>query len=496
MRLPYIDASIGDPGRPFTHAAQYAFKKTRKVLHQYDNYGEYERKVIFSIMNYFNDVIGIKRQGWTGVGTDCFVITNGTTEGFAMLMAVLGKEAREYNELTHQKTEPVILMPVPTYGLFFRQPEEHGIKVVKFAREADGSVDPKKLDDLITSIHAAGEQRVIAYYDSNPNNPTGYIRDQAQTRALGEVFKKHNDLADDKMAEDRKKVARDDRWRLREELSNRIRIIDDMVYLGTEYGDKKPAPFMADETLFNDTFLITGGSKIGLAALRAGIVIGHPNYAKKIHEKIKSNQYFPPIPALHALEAAFSMEPEHMEAKKTHLNVMNAEHQFSGKFMKALINGIDSVEVTASERRRMAKAIMQAHGTEKEDANERLKAGIKDVKVVTNPEAGFFHLLDFSALKGKYYSNNAIHYKAYCGSELVKDEWALQHTHRASRLAFCSGTFVGFPIEDMIVRTSFAMPPEKIVELVDRIEYSLGWFADNEKDAKFASPEKTPYLQI
>ena len=60
-------------------------------------------------------------------------------------------------------------MPIPTYGIFFAQPEKFGIEVIKLQREEDGSVDPEKLLELLRAENKAGKHHIVGYYDSNPN---------------------------------------------------------------------------------------------------------------------------------------------------------------------------------------------------------------------------------------------------------------------------------------------------------------------------------------
>ena len=84
-------------------------------------------------------------------------------------------------------------MPVPTYSIFFDNIHKNGIDIIKLPREGDGSVCPKKLHNLMIDTYKAGKQRIVGYYDSNPNNPTGHIRNASETRALAKVFTRHNE---------------------------------------------------------------------------------------------------------------------------------------------------------------------------------------------------------------------------------------------------------------------------------------------------------------
>jgi aspartate/methionine/tyrosine aminotransferase len=38
------------------------------------------------------------------------------------------------------------------------------------------------------------DQRVIAYFDSNPNNPTGHVRDHTETKRIGDIISDLNEF--------------------------------------------------------------------------------------------------------------------------------------------------------------------------------------------------------------------------------------------------------------------------------------------------------------
>lgn len=469
--LPRIDVSIGDAALPFNAAARYGYESAAAVINQYDNYGEYSRERAYTVQKFLNDEAGIKRPGYTGVGNDCFTFTNGTTGGYALAIEALAEEALEYNKFAKQKRKPVVIMPVPTYGLFFPHLREHGIEIVTIDREPNGSVDPVKLHNLMVRLHKGRRKKIIAYYDSNPNNPTGYVRGMEETKALADVFLRHNGYLRYIKDKIRNRVGSRACWELHY-ISNEIKVIDDMVYMGTEFGAEKATPFMAIKEMFPHTFMLAGGSKIGLAALRTGVLIADQKYTDRFREKSSKLQYFASPVATNALEVVFPNTDEHKLARQTHLDEMNAYHRFSGLLMKAMINGIDDVDVTEGEHQRMREIIMTVRHVDAKEAEQMLADGVKGVTVTTSPQSGFFHLLDFSELKGRLYHNPKNWDST--STEKIKDEWALDSLQRTANIKFCSGTFTGLPIDKMIVRTTFAIPPEQVVEVIDRIEVILG----------------------
>ncbi len=466
-----IDASIGDPALPFKTAAQYAMEQSLKTLNQYDNYGTVAHHMAEQIMDFFDRELGIVRPNWSGVGLDSYAYTNGITEGYDGLLNIFAKETEQYNRLTKQNLKPAIIMPIPTYGIFFAQPEKFGIEVIKLQREEDGSVDPEKLLELLRAENKAGKHHIVGYYDSNPNNPTGHIRDAAETQALADVFIRYNDYISyqkDKMT----KTMKNPLYRELRELPNTIKVIDDMVYLGLEYDGRKAAAFMSIEEMYDNTIILAGGSKIGLTGLRTGIMIGSEHYIKKYKEDRALRQYFPSTVNMHALTPTFPTKAEHLKMRTDHLHQLNAVHLFSGKLMKALINGIDDVDTTSAERKKMISHVARARNIGLVEAKKQLQDGILGINVTTTPQAGFFHMLDFSAFKGHHIKENIRYGDKYEIGKL-KDEWDLKWMHRDVGLQFCSGAGCGYQSEDLIMRTTFAMPPRDIIKLVDRLQESI-----------------------
>ncbi len=469
-----IDASIGDPAFPFMAAAQYAMEKSLSTLHQYDNYGSVAHNMAREIMDFFDRELDIKRPNWSGVGLDSYAYTNGITESYDGLLEIFKDETAKYNTLTKQNLKPAIIMPVPTYGIFFAQPEKMGIEVIKLQREADGSVDPQKLLELLRAEDQKGEHHLIAYYDSNPNNPTGHVRNAAETEALADIFIRYNNHMANKKERLCAKMKNPDYSKLRD-LNSGMKVIDDMVYMGLEYGDHKASSFLSVKEMYDNTLLLAGGSKIGLTGLCAGVMIGAEPYIYKFKKNRALRQYFPSVVNMHALTPTFPTEPEHLKMRSEHLHKLNAAHLYSGNLLKALINGIDELELNKDTRAQMVEDVATTLKTSRKKALDALKGGIDGVKVITSPQAGFFHLLDYSALKGLHVKKDE-HRDDWRYVGQLKDEWDLQEMNRDMGLAFCSGNGCGYELDDMVVRTTFAMPPTDIIHLAQRIRESINIF--------------------
>jgi|TARA_R110002126_G_scaffold13118_1_gene56262 aspartate/methionine/tyrosine aminotransferase len=489
-KLKRIDASIGDPCRAFKEAAQYAMDKVMTTLNQYDNYGDVAHYMPTQIMDFFDREFDIKQPGWSGVGLQSYAYTNGITDGYDSLLAIRLAHAKTFNKTTGTNLKPAIIMPVPTYGIFFAQPEQMGIDIIKLQREPDGSVCPEKLLELMRSIEKKGEQQLIAYYDSNPNNPTGYVRGQEDTEKLAAVFVRYNEYKSRQKKELLLTLNRD-QFRALRDTPTTLLAIDDMVYLGLEYTDKKPMPFLNVSEMYDNTVMLAGGSKIGLTGLRTGVMIGSEKYVEAYKKEKKLKQYFPSTLNMHALTPVFPSEDAHIKMRKKHLKALNTKHQFSGLLMKAIVNGLDDVEITTAQREKMISLYSNIKKISTVDAEERLSKGIHGINITTTPQSGFFHLVDYSAFKGMPFIEQKRYYEPIIGT--LKDEWDLQTMHREAQLGFCAGEHCGYTRDDMIVRTTFAMTTREVIALTSRMEYAID---EHIRPLQHTYPEKPKTLAV
>lgn len=459
-----LDMSRGAPALSFNAAAEYAYRASMSMLREYDDDGRGAMKILNTLPPFLNAEMGLHAPGTEGVWGNNLAVGNGTSELYAHLIAHIADEVAEHKVMTGNDVEPVILMPVPTYGLFFRMPREYGLQITRFPREPDGSVCPQRLDAAIRAVNGDGNKRVVAYFDSNPNNPTGYIRGREETQALAQVILAHNSTAP------APQVA--------------IRVVDDMVYFGNEYDEtNKPSSFMGVRGMADNTFVLAGGSKVGLAALRIGILVGNEKSVHEIRKKGQNQNFNVSFPAMHALSMIFPVTHETRALRREHLRQSNAKHRFSGQLMRAMINGMDAVDATGDEKKRIVDAVSEGLKISPYSARQRLKRGMDSVRVTTDPQAGFFHMLDFSDLQGSYYTTMIDPGARDIGAAEAKDEIALEFAHAATGLKFCSGTYVGLGMKTMQARTTFAMEPPGIVEAVRRMGESVKWFAPTKAGA-------------
>lgn len=489
MKRRTLDMSLGDPLYPFRSAARYAFAQAARDLNKYQFMAQgRSQPAVQSTYRAISDHFtarGIRPPDWSGLSYSHFTMTGGgTTEAYNLVIQLLADDVRAQNQKYQRGLKPVILMPIPTYGFFMQQPEREGIEVVTIERPLDGKghITPEILKKALIETYEKG-QRVIAYYDSNPNNPLGIIRGEAETRALADVFqavkpyyRQDDALALQKWQETQEPIETEmlgqtfktKRGRLWDGPASRIRIIDDIVYDGLEYGDKKPFAFAQIPQMYKDTFTLAGPSKAGLVNLRGGVVIGHDKDICEIEKRRVEYNYFPARPTLAAMEAFYSPAEKFADARARHLARMNKEHRFRGLFMKALINGINTLdEASDDDKRKIIGVYARLEECGIKAARAALEEGIKNVKVITAPESGFFHLVDFSAWRGGRFTS-------------ARNSWDKDKTFESyydlinilsdeENIGLASAGWMGLPGDTLVTRATFAAPLEDILEYTKRL---------------------------
>lgn len=493
MEKRKLNMSLGNPLHPFRSVARHAFREASKDLNQYRfmNRGSGDpeiRRVYHAVSDYFTNR-GIYPPHWTGLPFDHFsLMGGGTTEGYNLVIQLLIQDVIYERQRMNRTIKPAILMPVPTYGFFMHPPEQWGIEVIPVARDITAGSNLTK-QQLLRAVKEAHKRdlRIIAYFDSNPNNPLGTIRCEARTRELAEVFlalREHYRRADERALEkwqetqpSREISLLDKPFKIKpghlwDGRASRVRIIDDMVYDGLEYGDKKAFAFAQIPELYKDTFTLAGPSKAGLANLRGGVVIAHSDDIGALERLRINNNYFPSRPTLAALEAFYSVRNPFAAAREKHMAHMNANHRFHGLFMKALVNGMDRVrEITPEDREKIINTYARLESCPPEKAERALNRGIKGVRIITTPEAGFFHLVDFSALRDGTYQSPHNHWQH---DKPFKDDHSLiDILETGQNISSCNASWMGLPADALISRATFAIPLEDILEYARRLRQAV-----------------------
>ena len=492
MAGPILDFSKGDPLRPFKAVARHAFRSAAENLNRYrpmqSPLADPWAPVLRDLTGYFNER-GLLRGAHIAAGAHVLPTGGGTTEAYELIIRMLAADIRAREAESGEALRPVIVMPVPTYGFFFKSPREWGIEPVFIEREEDGSLDPAKLAALLAKLESEG-RHAAAFYDSNPNNPTGRIRGPEDTAALAQVMMEHaaaqgkrNEALDYRLLDAAKARGASDKelmsltfW---QGPASRIRIIDDMVYDGLEYAGQPKAFGFAQvkENAWGDPadmcFTIMGPSKAGLVSLRAGIIVATRNIITLRNTQL-STSYSAADTALHALHAYYSNKPPFARQREEHLRRLNAAHRFRGQLMKALIDGFDAVpELTEKEKARMVRLLARADNIPPGEARARLERGIEGIRVLTAPQSGFFHLIDFSGLRGRAYQFTP---RTIWGKDLetkthiFSDCEDVKRTFGIAGLGFAYADWTGLDPARPVVRATFAETPQNIIAFANRLE--------------------------
>lgn len=506
----YINLSHGDPLFPFTELFRTASRNSQSNLTQYnpntylgENFSGRYRHALLPIHNYINDR-GLKRCDWTGVGLDSLLmIDGGTTRGFEMVMRCLISDVVERNRHIHDMNEsnndniapirPAILMPVPTYGHFIwvlNQNPELGkqVEIIPINRDPlnDWCVDTNHMIETIKKS-IADDKRIIAYFDSNPNNPTGHVRDREETKRIGDVISDLNEfymcqdstVDKENISETKPKDTEESflssLFAARSKMfwngpSANVHIIDDMVYDGLQY-DSSQSHCTFSEVMDKYKYCITlmGTSKNGLASMRAGLIIATSNIMNDLRNMDRNSNYVASDMTLNILSLFFNNSAEREQKRLAYQKKAITHYRFAGQFVKALINGIDSVltDLSKSDAKRMHDILRATQNLTAEEARTVLKSGIKGIKISTNPQAGFFHLLDFSGLKGMGFSVEKNWGATY---RVLESEHDFTDLCNKMGLSLASGSYMGTPKDICSQRLTYALPLPEIIRATERLK--------------------------
>ncbi len=264
-----INVGVGNAVKSFDYAFKQACLKTEPVVNMYDERLVDNDAARKQIAEFINHKYGFRSKIGEQIKPDNISLFNGTLHAWSKVLSDIADRNELINKYSDQPKAPIIVTPVPTYGLFLETAKQMGFEVLEVQREDDGSVSPDRLREGLDKIDRMPNKRASIYYDSNPNNPTGHIREEQETADLAEVIASMSEKLKDEMFHVKRKVDNDDFVKALS-FDGGITIVDDMIYLGTELVKKEPFSFVDIESTSQDTFILAGISKIGLAALRGG----------------------------------------------------------------------------------------------------------------------------------------------------------------------------------------------------------------------------------
>lgn len=309
------------------------------------------------------------------LGTGHITFGIGSTFLYSTILKIL---ARRSNEKNPGKT-PVLIMPSPTYGIFTMQPENAGFQIETFdLSEKDGwQIDPNILSNRIKEINDEKDRYVAALYHANPHNPTGAVATGDQTQKIMRVLKRHKVFA-----------------------------IDDMAYSGIEHRGK--AVPLASHDFDNSVTLFTLSKAYCMPRTRAGVACGPQWLIDQIDHQIDMNMISMPAAVFAAAAACFSDESK-IEREEQYLPANCEVYRQHFDVMKAVINGIDSVEGLSNSRvLDILSEAEKAYGSLPK-ARQILKTGMPNLRIINdNPEAGYFAIVRVEGLDEMFYGTTRL----------------------------------------------------------------------------------------
>ena len=372
---------------------------------------------------------GFKRNG--DLSIDNIIFTVSTTQAFNLICGII---ARPYD---------VILMTGPNYGLFTFVPERTSgatVEILPLSEEDDWYVNPEKLENRIDEINnelklkygdtLGYTPKVVAFLNENPHNPLGKVMNEKNKEILegiGNVC-----------------------------LNKGVFVIDNLIYRDLTYDrDNLATPMGIYEKFFDNTITITGLSKsYGLAAIRTGMIVANEVIVRAIRNKIFQMMDSSPVIQGCALAGAFNNYPNRKKEYDKYFNPIIEEYKYRLELLKALINGIDSLE--DNQIKMKIEKDIKKYGTDY-DLN-KIYEGIPDVDFVnkTIPDSGFFEMLDFTKYKGRVGEN---------GRVISSEKELLKYLFEEEKIKLILGQSISWPNEEQLVgRVTTALSREDLIE--------------------------------
>lgn len=428
----------GSPARfkPFNPCIKEIEKTVKnKTLSDYPMAaGDVEHKT--NIIEYF------KKNNIKNINENNIIFTHSSTQAFTLIMEAI----LDYGD--------VVIMTSPNYGLFSFIPERTGGKVrfLKLEKINDWKIDPRKLSKLILEINKELKSdydmnrqkyifrrsdiapRVVAFVNINPHNPLGTVYGEKEKNILSEIAKTCKESG--------------------------VFIIDDLVYSGLEFNKKNLAiPMCLLKENFDNTITIYSLSKsYGLASLRSGVIICNEIISSLIRDRIFQNSDSLSVIQSSAMSVIFSNKAQIKKERSKYFSYIAKEYYERYIFVKGIIKGKDSI--SKKENLLLSKILKK----NKINNIENLFSGIKDIDIITEPQSGFFLLLDMSKLLGKKYK----------GFKICNEKSLLQFLYTSNNVKALTGKAFCWPNNNqLIIRVTTALEYKDLLESFLKLKNSI-----------------------
>lgn len=363
---------------------------------------------------------------YSGFGVDNIVFTCSTTHAYSLILSAIAKPG------------DAILMTAPNYGLFaiITEMGNYRTELVDLREEDDWYTNPEALAKKIDSLNAelakttGGKNRVVAFLNLNPHNPTGKVLNHKNIDTLykiGEVCDRRN-----------------------------VFVIDDLVYRDLTYDlNDLAVPLASIPEFFDNTISLFGLSKAyGLASFRSAVVVAPRAVAEVLTQRIHDTMDSVPVLQVASVSGAFNGSNRRYREYRKYMQKQIDEYEFRYQLIHALVYGIKAVK-----NETLRRSIVATINRFTKSANDRkiLYLGCPNLKIRagTEPESGFFTIFDFTALKGKFTPD---------GVEIKNERNLLEYFFKNGGLTYLMGGNICWPKSDEFVgRISFGISRKAIV---------------------------------
>jgi histidinol-phosphate/aromatic aminotransferase/cobyric acid decarboxylase-like protein len=346
-------------------------------------------------------------------------VNGGVTRAFSELMENIVKRYEDYQTAKAAfgaGYRGAILMPVPTYGLFFYRLKDilkgHDIDLITVRRNEDGSVNEISLKAALDECRLKNT-RALAYYDCNPQNPTGHVRQKAETVKIAEILQTETDsyIRDDLNLI--KKIIQDPKLRRDENITRwlasiqspygGILILDDMAYEGLEFSSrKKPYSFAQVSSMVAQyTAVLKGVSKIGLPGARIGLVMGHANLIEPMTSRQLMEEFSASSLGVDIITARYGGQKSDQKKFRAHKEKLRRHHLRKAGIIEAFFRGLDNTDrLTPAQKNGLVQIYSRHAGIDKAESSRRLKSGLPKFTLAENMDCGFFYPIHCDSLYG------------------------------------------------------------------------------------------------
>ena len=445
--VPDIDLGSGNPTKypPFPMAIDEMKKSLDSYMYKYP-YTEGSDEIRKVLLDY------IEKEGF--INTTPYNYSDIDDKGLCVHnITFLPSTSIAFNMVVSLISKPgdVVLVTGPNYGLFTIRAERAGaeVEVLPLSKEDCWLVNPEKLANKIDEINESLQKvynrrkgyipRVVAFVNANPNNHTGKVMGEKNAdllKEIGEVCLKRG-----------------------------VFIIDDLVYRDLTFDPQNIAkPIATIPGMFRNTISLFGLSKsYGMASLRAGFVVADEVIIRELINRIFQGMDSAPDIVGRALAGAFNVRPERDSIYQDYFSKLRTIYQEKYQLLKALVEGIDSINNSSLKNRIRSKIENQI--TDSKLLKQVLK-GLPYTKFPDNlePESGFFAILDFTKVRGMKYNNTIIN----------TERDLLTFFYRTYRTRFLVGQSISWPYPNELVgRVTFAIEDNLIISALSQMNQSL-----------------------